>query len=61
MGLISLLLVLVIIGVLLYMVETVIPMDAGIKVVIRVVVLVVVLLWLVQVFFGDLPIPRLVR
>jgi hypothetical protein len=61
MGLISLLLILVIVGVLLYMVETVIPMDAGIKVVIRVVVLLVVLLWLVQVFFGDLPIPRLVR
>lgn len=59
MGLIELLLVLVVVGVLLYLVETYLPIDPPIKVVIRVVVVLVVILWLVRAFIGDVPLPRL--
>jgi O-antigen ligase len=58
MGLIGLVVVLIIIGVLLYLVETTIPMAAPIKTIIRVVVILAVLLWLLQLFVGDIPIPR---
>jgi hypothetical protein len=47
--------ILVIVGVLLWLVETQIPMDAGIKTVIRVVVILVVVLWLLRMFVGDVP------
>lgn len=50
MSLISLLIVLIIVGVLLYVVETLIPMDARIRRVIEVVVLVGVLLYILQAF-----------
>jgi hypothetical protein len=59
MGLISVVVVLIIVGVLLYLVETQIPMAAPIKVIIRVVVILVVVLWLLQLFVGDIPLPRL--
>jgi hypothetical protein len=55
MGLIELVVILVIVGVLLWLVETQIPMDAGIKTVIRVVVILVVVLWLLRMFVGDVP------
>lgn len=58
MGLISLILILVVVGVLLYLVESVLPIDPSIKVVIRVVVILAVVLWLLQVFIGDVPLPR---
>jgi hypothetical protein len=58
-GLIELCIVLVVVGVLLWLVETVIPMDATIKTIIRVVVIVVVVLWLLRLFVGDVQIPRL--
>lgn len=61
MGLISLILVLVIVGVLLYLVETYIPMAAPLKTIIRVVVVLVVILWLLQLFVGDIPLPRVHR
>lgn len=58
----SLVIVLIIIGVLLWLVETQIPMDATIKLIIRVVVIVCVVLYILQAFgllpFGDLPVPR---
>jgi hypothetical protein len=57
MGLISLLIVLIVIGVLLWLVETQIPMAPPIKTIIRVVVVVVVVLWLLRLFVGDVPIP----
>jgi hypothetical protein len=47
-GLIDLLIVLVIIGVVLWAVESLIPMDATIKNIIRVVVVVAVLIWLIR-------------
>ena len=57
---IGLLLVLVIIGVVLYLVETKIPMDETVKVIIRVVVVIVACLWLLKVFgVADVPIPQL--
>ena len=55
---ISLLIVLIVVGVLLWLVETQIPMAPPIKVIIRVVVILVVVLWLLQVFVGDIAIPR---
>jgi hypothetical protein len=49
-GLIQLIVVLVILGVGLYLVETYVPMAAPMKTIIRVVVILVVVLWLLQVF-----------
>ena len=59
MGLISVVLVLIVVGVLLYLVEAYLPIDPPIKVVIRVVVLIAVILWLLQIFVGDISLPRL--
>lgn len=50
MSLIGLILVLILVGVGLYLVNSVIPMDQKIKTILNVVVVVVVLLWLVDVF-----------
>jgi hypothetical protein len=59
-SLISLVLVLVIVGVCLYLVETYIPLSPPIKTVIRVVVVLVLVLWLLQAFGVVGPtIPRL--
>ena len=51
--------ILVIVGVLLYLIETYLPIAPPIKMVIRVVVLLVIILWLVRVFIGDVPIGRI--
>lgn len=59
MSLIGLLLVLVICGVVLYLVETYIPMSPPIKTVIRVVVVLVLCLWLLQAFGFDVAVPRI--
>ena len=58
MSLITLVLVLVIIGVALYLIETYVPMSPPIKLVIRVVVVIALVLWLLQVFGVDLVVPR---
>jgi hypothetical protein len=50
MSLIGLILVLIIVGVCLYLVETYIPLSPPIKTVIRVVVVLVLVLWLLQIF-----------
>lgn len=50
MSLISLVVVLVVIGVILWLVNTYIPMDAKIKSILNIVVLIVVVLWLLQSF-----------
>lgn len=50
MSLISLVIVLIVVGVLLWLVNTQIPMDRNIKKIINVVVLIVVVLWILQVF-----------
>ena len=54
MSLISLVVILIFVGVLLYLVNRYIPMDAKIKTIINVVVIVVVCIWLLRVF-GILP------
>ncbi len=50
MSLISLVVVLIVIGILLWLVNTHIPMDAKIKQILNIVVLIVVVLWLLNVF-----------
>ena len=57
---IQVLVVLVVVGLILYLVQTYIPMAAPIKTVLTVVVVLFLCLWLLQVFgVGDLPVPRL--
>lgn len=58
MGLIELVVILVVIGVLLWLVETQLPIAAPMKTIIRVVVILAVVLWLLRVFVGDIPIGR---
>jgi hypothetical protein len=50
MPLISILVVLVVVGVLLYIVETLLPIDATIRRIIHIVVVLAVCIWLLQVF-----------
>lgn len=61
MSLISLVIVLIIIGALLYVVSL-LPIDGTIKKIINIVVIIVVLLWILQLFvgpgFGDIRIGR---
>jgi hypothetical protein len=59
---IQLVLTLVIIGVLLYLLNEYVPMDARIKQIIYIVVIICVVLWLLNVFgilAYDIPVPRL--
>lgn len=55
MDLISLVIVLIVVGVLLWLVNSIIPMDQKIKQIINVVVVVAVVLWLLSLFVGPLP------
>lgn len=50
MSLVSLVVALVVVGVLLWLVNSYIPMDAAIKKIINIVVIIVVVLWLLSVF-----------
>ena len=50
MSLVSLVVVLVIVGVILWLINTYIPMDAKIKKILNVVVVIVVIIWLLQAF-----------
>jgi len=54
MSLVSIIVILIVVGVLLYLVNVHIPMDATIKKIINVVVIIAVVLWLLSVF-GILP------
>jgi hypothetical protein len=57
------LLVLIVVGVLLWLVNTYIPMDGTIKRIVNVVVIICIVLWLLQVFgvlgLVNTPIPRI--
>jgi hypothetical protein len=55
MSLINLVLILIVIGVLLWLVNTYIPMDGKIKQIINAVVVIAVGIWLIQIFIGPLP------
>lgn len=56
MSLINLIIVLIVVGVLLWLVNTYIPMDGKIKRILNIVVVIAVIIWLLQVFgvFGSL-------
>ena len=56
MSLISLVIILVVVGVILYFVNTIIPTDSKIKLILNIVVVIVVCLWLLSVFgiLGDI-------
>jgi hypothetical protein len=54
MGLIEIVIVLIVIGLLLWLVNTMIPMDAKIKTILNVVVVIAVILWLVKAFFPEI-------
>jgi len=54
MSLLSLVITLIVVGILLWLVNTYIPMDARTKKILNIVVLIVVVLWLLNVF-GILP------
>lgn len=53
MPLINLVVVLIVVGVLLWLVNTYIPMDAKIKNVLNIVVIIAVVLWLLNIFLGG--------
>lgn len=55
MDLISLVIILIVIGVLLWAVDTYIPMNPTIKRIIMAIVIIAVVLWLIQVLVGPLP------
>jgi len=55
MSLIHIIIVLAVIGVLLWLVNTYLPVDGTIKRIINIVVVVAVVLWLLNAFFGPLP------
>ena len=55
MSLIGILIILVIVGVLMYLVNTLLPIDHRFKTIINVVVVIATLLWLADVFFGYSP------
>jgi low temperature requirement protein LtrA len=59
MDLITLVVTLVIVGVVLWAINTLIPMDPKIKTILNVVVIIVVLLWLLSLFTGYFPNPRI--
>ncbi len=64
MSLISLILTLIVVGVLLWLVNTYIPMDAKIKQILNVVVVICVVIWLLYAFgvigrAGDIRVPQL--
>jgi hypothetical protein len=62
MGLIPFVVALVVLGFLLYMVETYIPMSPPIKILLRVVVVAVLVIWILQVFGLTGPsVPRIDR
>ena len=50
MSLISIIIILIVVGVLLWLINTYIPMDSKIKSILNVVVVIVVILWLLQAF-----------
>jgi len=58
MSLISLIVALIIVGLLLYLEETFLPIAQPIKIIIRVIVILVVILWLLQIVGFDVAVPR---
>jgi len=66
MSLIALVLTLIVVGILLWLVETYIPMDPTLKRILHVVVIIAVIVWLLSVFgvwayLGEVTVPRVRR
>lgn len=61
MGLIQLVVILLVVGVLLWLVEQAPFVSATMKPIIRWVIILFVVVWLISVFVGDIPLPRLGR
>jgi len=59
MSIISLLVVLIIVGVILWLVNTYVPMAAPVKTILNVVVVLLLILWLLQIFGLDARIGRI--
>ncbi len=59
MGLIQLVAIMLVVGAVLWLVETAPFVSASMKPIIRWVIIAFVVLWLVSVFIGDVPLPRL--
>ena len=55
MDLITLVITLIVIGVLLYLMNTFLPMDGKIKQIINILVIIVVVLWILSLFIGYAP------
>lgn len=55
MDLISLVVVLIVIGLLLWLINNYIPMEPSIKQILNVVVVIAVVLWILTIFLGPLP------
>ena len=55
MSLIDLVIILMVVGILLWLVNSYVPMDAKIKNILNIVVVIAVVLWLLQLFIGPLP------
>lgn len=55
MDLISLIIVLIVIGLLLWLINNFIPMEPSIKQILNVVVVIAVVLWIITLFLGPLP------
>ena len=53
MSLIGLILTLIVIGVLLWLINTYIPMDAKIKKILNIVVVIAVIIWVLTIFLGG--------
>jgi hypothetical protein len=63
MSLLSIIVALVVVGVLLYVVNSLIPMDAKVKTILNIVVVIVLVLWLLSAFglldaIGTVRVPR---
>ena len=61
MDLISLIIVIVIIGVILWLVNQYVPMDAKIKQILNIVIVIALVLWLLSLFIGGFPNIRIGR
>ena len=61
MSLLTLILILVVVGVVMYLINLYVPMDGTIKRIMNIVVIIILLIWLLQVIIGPLPDIRIGR
>jgi len=61
MSLLTLILILVVVGVVMYLINLYVPMDGTIKRIMNIVVIIILLIWLLQVIIGPFPDIRIGR